>query len=208
MRAQCILASMVFFVVCILNPVSAMAAEDIENLAQGGDFETAADMAQWRLNLANAQAVMTIDEKEAAIGDSSLFIDDIILDPAATWKPQIDHGRIPIVEDGVYTISAFLKAEEPREVGIYVEIPENPWTKSPNKPVAVGTEWEEYWATGLPPGGTVRLGFANRGSTVSYWIDGVRFYPGEYVPTEIDGLPRIAVAIRKKLATTWASIRK
>ncbi|MFC1718417.1 hypothetical protein ACFL6S_32475 [Candidatus Poribacteria bacterium] len=207
MRVKGLLVSIIFLLVCMLNVNLAIAAEEIENLSQGGDFETVADKGEWRLNLGNAQATMELDMKEAAIGEGSLYISNIVVDQAANWKPQIDHGSIPILEDGEYTISAFLKGEEAREVGIYVEIPVNPWTKSPNAFVMITEEWEEYWATGLPPGGTVRLGFSNRGFDVPYWIDGVRFYAGEYVPTEIDGQPRIAVNSKDKLSITWGAIK-
>ncbi len=206
MMRMFLLTGMAILSVCLLNSGPAI-AQDIENLASGGDFEDGVDMGQWNLNLGNAGVgSMEIDKKEAAIGEASLFISGINFDPAENWKPQIDQGNIDILEDGVYTISAFLKAEEPREVGMYAELQVNPWTKSPSGTANVGTEWEEFWATGLPAAAAVGIGFSNRGSKVNYWIDGVRFYPGEYVPTEIDGVQR-AVAPGNKLTTTWGKIR-
>lgn len=207
MKRTFLLTGMFALLVCLLS-LNPTIADDVENLARGGDFEEGdTDMAEWRLNLGNAGVgTMAIDNEEAAIGEASLFISGINFDPAESWKPQIDQSNIQILEDGVYTISAFLKAEEPRPLGMYSEIPVDPWTKVPNKVVTVGTEWEEYWATGVPPAGVVTIGFKNEGSKVSYWIDGVRFYPGEYVPTEIGGIPK-AVAPGSELTTTWGSIR-
>lgn len=207
MRIGCLLTTMAAVMTCLLSLDWAIADEEIENLARGGDFEEPIDRDQWRLNLGNnGVGTMTIDKKEAAIGECSLFIDGISFAADESWKPQIDQTNVEILEDGVYTLSAFLKAEEPRPLGMYSEIPVDPWTKVPNKVVTVGTEWKEYWATGVPPAGVVTIGFKNQGSKVSYWIDGVRFYPGEYVPTEIEG-QRIAVAPGSKLATTWGQIR-
>ena len=207
MRVRWLLAGLVVLMVCLLSLDLAVADEEIENVARGGDFEENVDREQWRLNLGNnGVGTMTIDKKEAAIGEASLFIDGISFAADESWKPQIDQTNVEILEKGVYTISAFLKAEEPRPLGMYSEIPVDPWTKIPNKVVTVGTEWQEYWATGVPPAGVVTIGFKNQGSEVSYWIDGVRFYPGEYVPTEIEGI-KIAVAPRNKLTTTWGSIR-
>lgn len=179
---------------------------EVENLAKGGDFEDNEDMAKWRLNLGNAGVgTMKIDKKAAAIGKASLSISGINFDPAESWKPQIDQSDIVIFEkDTPYTISVFLKAEKERLLGMYSEIPVDPWTKVPNKVVTVSTEWKEYWATGIPPAPTVVIGFKNEGSKVDYWIDGVRFYEGEYQPT----IPSQAVAATGKLSTTWASIKK
>ena len=198
------LTGMAILLACLLNLGSAI-AQDIENLAEGGDFEDAGEMAMWNLNLGNAGVgAMEIDKHEAAVGDASLFISGIDFDAAENWKPQIDQGGIDIFEDGVYTISAFLKAEAPREVGMYAELQIDPWTKSPSGTANVGTEWEEFWATGLPAAAAVGIGFSNRGFRVNYWIDGVRFYAGEYVPSE--GVER-SVASGGKLTTTWGRIR-
>jgi hypothetical protein len=182
-----------------------LALADIENLARGGDFENDEDIAQWRLNLGNAGVgTMTIDDDNAAIDECSLFIDNINFDPAESWKPQIDQSDIWILEKNtVYTISAFLKAENQRPLGMYSEIPVDPWTKVPNKVVNVGTEWKEYWATGIPPGPQVTIGFKNEGSKISYWIDGVRFYVGEYQPT----LEEKAVMVTGKLTISWGKLK-
>jgi len=199
-----LLTGMAILSICLLNFGPAI-AQEVENLAKGGDFEEADEMAQWNLNLGNAGVgTMEIDKEEAAVGEASLFISGIGFDAAENWKPQIDQGNIDILEDGVYTISAFLKAEEPRQVGMYAELQVDPWTKSPSGVANVVTEWKEFWATGLPAAAAVGIGFSNSGSKVNYWIDGVRFYPGEYVPT---GGIQEAVAPGNKLTTTWGRIR-
>jgi len=208
MKVRCLLAGLVTLLACLLTLNLAVGDDEIENMARGGDFETDDDRIQWNLNLNDAVATMTIDKKDAAVGDASLFIADIALDPARSWKPQIDQGDIPIFEKGEYTISAFLKGEASRPVGMYAEVLVDPWTKSPSQTVTITTEWVEYWATGIPPDDMVGIGFSNGGSTVSYWIDGVRFYAGEYVPTDLDGdEPKIAVTRKNKLATTWGELK-
>jgi hypothetical protein len=207
MKERFLLTGMIILLSCLLTLNLAVGDDEIENLARGGDFETEDDRIMWNLNLANASATMTIDRHEAAVGDSSLFIDDIVLDPDRSWKPQIDQGNIEIFEKGEYTISAFLKGEEPRPMGMYSELLVDPWTKSPDENFDITTEWAEYWATGVPLDDVVGLGFRNRGSTVSYWIDGVRFYAGEYVPTDLEDVPQIAVTRKSKLATTWGDIK-
>jgi len=208
MKWMFLLIGIVVFLVCLPNSNPAIAQDDeVENLARGGDFENVTDMSEWNLNLGNAGVgTMEIDKHEAVVGEACLYVSGINFDAAENWKPQIDQGGFEILEDGVYTISAFLKAEEPRQVGMYAELQVDPWTKSPSGTANVGTEWEEFWATGLPAAASVGIGFSNRGSKVNYWIDGVRFYPGEYVPTDIEGFQK-AVTPGSKLTTTWGSIR-
>jgi hypothetical protein len=145
MKMRFLLVIMFALILCLSSLNLVFAVEEIENMARGGDFEEPIDKEQWRLNLGNSGVgTMTIDKKEAATGESSLFIDDINFAPNESWKPQIDQTNVQVLEDGAYTISAFLKAEEPRPLGMYSEIPVDPWTKIPNKVVNVGTEWAEY----------------------------------------------------------------
>jgi len=185
---------------------SAVSAEEIENLAKGGDFEEAGDKDQWDIWLAaGTKASMKIDKKNAAIGDSSLLVYDIILDPVDKWKPLIAQPQLILEEDTRYTLSAFLKAEKNRDVRMHFIGDKQPWPMSPDKTVPVTTEWEEYWTTGIPPQSVGRILFCNapQGSKVSYWIDGVRFYIGEYQPA----IPDKAIEATGKLAITWATIK-
>ncbi len=208
MRVKYLFTGVIALLACLLSLDLAVSDDEIENLARGGDFENDADRSLWNLNLAGASATMTIDRNEAAIGNACLFIDNIVLDPERSWKPQIDQGNIAILERGEYTISAFLKGVEPRPLGMYSELLVDPWTKSPDKNFDITTEWQEYWATGIPLDDVVGIGFRNRGSTISYRIDGVRFYADEYIPTDIDAEEnRIAVTGKEKLTTTWGKLK-
>lgn len=183
-------------------------AEEIENLARGGDFETPDDMAQWGLwKAAATQGNMKIDKKNAVIGESSLYVFDIILDPVDKWKPNIVQVDIFILEKKkIHTFSAFLKAEKPRQLRLtFIDHINEPWPMGPDKIFDVGTEWKEYWVTSIPAAlaGSLQITNAPEGSRVNYWIDGVRFYRGEFQPT----IPPRAASAADKLATKWGTIK-
>ena len=185
-----------------------ISAQEIENLARGGDFETPDDMAQWGLwKAAATQGNMKIDKKNAAIGVASLYVFDIVLDPADKWKPNIVQVDVFILEkQKLHTFSAFLKAENARKLRMtFIDHINEPWPMGPDKIFDVGTEWKEYWVTSVPVAlaGSLQITNAPDGSRVNYWIDGVRFYSGEFQPT----IPPRAVSITDKLTTMWGTIK-
>lgn len=183
------------------------AAEEIENLARGGDFENDADLGQWSFWRDGGAATFTIDEKNAAIGKASAFMDITKASPPEPWAPGLTQLPFNIKKGKTYTFSAFLKAEKNRELVLEVRFHGNGQTPQfLNKRVTVGTEWEEQWGTFTAQESSSPVGilFVNTGSKVSYWIDGVRFYEGEYVPTKPG---EKAVTSIDKLAATWAIIK-
>ena len=184
------------------------AAGEIENLARGGDFENPDDIAQWGLwKAAATQGNMKIDKKNAAVGEASLYVFDIILDPLDKWKPNIVQVDIFILEKKkIHTYSAFLKAEKPRKLRMtFIDHINEPWPLGPDKIFEVGTEWQEYSVTSVPVplAGSLQISNAPDGSRVNYWIDGVRFYRGKFQPT----IPPKAVSATGKLTTTWGTIK-
>ena len=206
-RTKCLLLLAATFVLAIGFGV-AVAAGEIENLARGGDFENPEDIAQWGLwKAAATQGNMKIDKKNAAIGEASLYVFDIILDPLDKWKPNIVQVDIFILEKKkIHTYSAFLKAEKPRKLRMtFIDHINEPWPLGPDKIFEVGTEWQEYSVTSVPVplAGSLQISNAPDGSRVNYWIDGVRFYRGEFQPT----IPPKAVSATDKLTTTWGTIK-
>lgn len=206
MRTRCLLTSVVFLMVCL--PGLGLAGDDeIENLVVGGDFEEGlADRDLWTLQIEGAAAcTLTIDEKESVSGKASLFAEVTSIDNGAPWVPWI--WQAYTIEKGVtYTLSMFLKAEEERNVVLNVRDLNAPKQEHFEKTVLVGTEWQEYWATFTSPKDVEAKVGVRGGPAVNYWIDLIKFYEGEYVPTEIDG-QRIAVSPRSRVATIWGAIK-
>ncbi len=207
MVAKYSLAGIVVLVVCLLS-LNLAAGEEIENVIMGGDFENGdLDKNKWTLQVEGAAAcTLTVDEEEAAEGESSLFAEVASIDNAANWVPWIWQTQM-IKKGKTYTLSVFLKAEEDRDIALSIRDLNAPKQEHTLKTVLVGTEWEEHWATLTSPKDVaVKVGVRG-GPAVNFWMDGFRFYEGEYEPTEIGG-PRIAVDPRSKLSTTWATLKR
>ena len=207
MRARSLLFSLVVLTVLLLNFGLLTAKAEIVNMARGGDFETAADLNQWSFWQDAGTATFTVDEDEVAIGTSSAFMEIVKLSVPEPWAPGLTQLPFDIEKGVTYTFSAFLKAESSRNVVMVVRF-HGAGGNDPrflNEQMTVGTEWEEYWGTFTAQESSTPVGilFVNTGSDVSYWLDGVRFYEGEYEPTEPVG----AVSAMNKVPTTWAAIK-
>lgn len=184
-------------------------ADEIENLVIGGDFEEDADLTHWTVN---GDATIEIDDETAAVGDASLFFEINGLDPDKAWQPQfrqVPWATAMMVEKGkTYTFSVFLKAESNRDIQILVFYDPGD-VRVIDEWQPIGTEWEEYSFTAEWPESTLMgIRFVNAGAgKISYWVDGIRFYEGEYVPTELNGAQKAVVTPRSKLATTWGEVK-
>ena len=191
---------------------SLFAADDeIVNLVIGGDFEQDTDMSNWSLHAAGGAATMERDKKESAVGDVSLMYEVDKIDPAAVWNPQFrqaPYGTAMTVQKGTYTLSVSLKAEVASGVlmMIFSEVPA--YTIRFQKNVSIGTDWEEHWVTGtVPEDAQVAIRFTTFSNECIYWFDNLRFYEGEYVPTELDDVERAVGTIRDKLSTIWGEVK-
>jgi len=187
------------------------ADEEIVNLVIGGDFEADTDMSNWSLHAAGGAATMERDKKESAVGNVSLMYEVDKIDPAAVWNPQFrqsPYGTAMTAKKGTYTLSVFLKAEAASSVTmmIFSEVPA--YTIRFQKNISIGTDWEEYWATGtVSEDAQVAIRFTTFSNECIYWFDNLRFYEGEYVPTELDDVQKAVVTIRNKLSTTWGEVK-
>ena len=210
--ANLMIAGMVILMAWLLSSSLVVADEEIENLVIGGDFEEDADLTHWKV--AQGQAVVSIeieDDEEAAVGDASLLFKIEKLDPDIGYNPilwQKPDTPIMVKKGEIYTLSMFLKAEKERKVEIIVFYRKPPEVRVIDERPLVGTEWNEYSFTfEMPETANAGVRFLNAGAgDISYWLDAVRFYAGEYVPTEIEG-EKAVVASSNSLTTTWASIK-
>jgi hypothetical protein len=206
MRIRCLLTGVIVLMVCLLS-LDLAVGDEIEDLIRGGDFEEGiADKNLWTLQIeGQAGCILTIDKKESVSGKASLFAEVTSIDNAAPWVPWIWQTHT-IKKGETYTLSMFLKAEEERNVVLNVRDLNAPKQEHFEKTVLVGTEWQEYWATFTSPKDVAAKVGLRGGPAINYWVDVIKFYEGEYVPTEIDG-QRIAVFPRSRLATTWATLK-
>ena len=206
--ANLMIAGMVIIMAWLISS-SLAADDDIENMIRGGDFENDGDIAQWTFE--DSAASMTVDRNEAAVGDRSLFVEINELLPDMSWEPQVHQTGHTFEGGQTYTLSAWYKAEEQRLLRMCIGQANDPWGTWLNKTFNVGTEWEEFWTTGAVPEdvevGRITPARNEAGFTdINYWVDDVKFYEGEYVPTEVDG-EKAAVSSRSTLATTWGDVK-
>ena len=208
MKARCLSVIATALMVWSLSSGSAISAE-IENLVLNGDFELAGDLSHWSWDAQDAIGSLTIDNKEeAATGEASLFAEILDLGAALPHRPNPGYNdRLSLEKGSTYTFSACLKAEEERDVAMKVRLFEL-WTVCSQKTVSVGTEWQEHYLTFTAQQDADALAglcFNNTGSDVSYWIDNVWFYEGEYVPAS----PFVDQAVMSagKISNTWAAIK-
>ena len=178
-------------------------SDEIENMVQGGDFENDLDMNKWTLNNWQSAGTMEIDDSTAATGEACLFVD---ITQSSGWDPRPYQDGFQVKEGKTYTLSMFLMTDEPVALLPRVHI-SGPWTLFMEKRVTIGPEWEEYWVTGSPAQDmTVQISVCDTGVVAHYWLDNVKFYEGEYVPTDT-GESDQQVAALGKLSTTWAGIK-
>jgi len=125
------------------------------------------------------------------------------------WDTGLQHGGHVFEAGKVYTLAAFLKSKEgPLDINFKPELSVDPWTGYGAKQFTMTDEWEEYYVTTPPMPGkvdpaslTFHIGFTKG----EFWIDGVRFYEGEY--EEPDFSESRAVKPQGKLSATWGSIK-
>lgn len=186
--------------------ISLSNAEEVKNMVKGGDFENDADKGQWRFVQGASDTTLKIDKGTAATGKASLFFEIDSADPDQAWKPYIEQA-VTLEKGETYTLSGWFKAEKNRELRLVVQTTDD-FKKWLNKRVVVETEWKEYWGTFTALGDKLlKIKFLNTSSGVSYWMDEVRFYKGEYEPTEREEVEKAVLTATGKAAITWATIK-
>ena len=83
-----------------------------------------------------------------------------------------------------------------------------PWFTFLNEEVAIDTEWREYFGTfdAARDSSNVSISVRIGESDIDVWVDDIRFYEGEYVPTEVEK-EQYVILTEEKLTGTWGNIR-
>ena len=108
-----------------------------------------------------------------------------------SWDVGLRHMGHVFEAGKKYTLSAFLKSKEDTlQATLKTELEIDPWTAYAMKTITMTEDWEEYSVTtsvltaDVDPGAiSFHIGFAPG----DFWIDGVRFYEGDYVPIPAPG---------------------
>jgi Carbohydrate binding domain len=151
-----------------------------ENLLANGGFEDGA-LAPWTTY---GDVVAEVVSDEAIEGTSSLHI-TVNSAGANFWDAGLQHTGHVFAAGKQYTLSAFVKCSAGTlDINFKPELAADPWSGFGDQVFTMTDEWTELSVTTpvfaedtSPAAITFHIGFA----AADFWIDGVRFYEGEYV---------------------------
>jgi hypothetical protein len=118
-------------------------------------------------------------------GKYCLFL-DVAPGIADFWDAGLKSPGVVFQKGKKYTLSAFLKSKKgPMQVYFKPELEIDPWTGYGDEMMTITEKWAEYSVTTPVFEADVRpasLIFHIGSAVGGLWIDGVRFYEGDYVP--------------------------
>jgi hypothetical protein len=217
-----IIVSMVTIVAGFLAS-SLTVAEEIENLMDNGGFEDGVHT-PWQIGGSirdggGVGAVMEVVDRlkganipEDPIEGELCLLVEVEKGASSAGAVQFMTANHPSVyeKDEVYTLSAFIKSDDSMRFHLLISGgSEDGFQPSFRSETFTTTDmWKEYHLTTAPmperPQAT-RAKFFVGYAPGEFWIDDIKVYKGEYVPT----FPQQAVAMTvDKLAATWGNIKK
>jgi hypothetical protein len=216
MRNQIFWLSAVLLIVFI--GFSPSHAQDVENLLDNGGFETG-DMSPWSIYGPHTQEVVT-ELTGATVPEAPIegrYALHITIPEAGVnfWDAGLQHSGHVFEEGKKYTLSAFLKSKSgDLQINFKPELGEDPWTGYGSQSFTMTEEWTEFSTTTpvftedvIPATITFHIQYA----AGDFWVDGVRFYEGDYVPpafkkrlTATDPIPEDGVVdVPRDVVLSW-----
>jgi hypothetical protein len=168
-------------------------AQEVENLLENGGFEDGV-VTPWSeyggstLEVVQ-QLVGAAVPEEPIEGDFCLHI-TVPNAGENHWDIGLQHGGHTFETGKYYTLSAFVKCNEGTlEICFKPERAEDPWEGYPEQSFTMTEEWQEFYVTSPvfaddvnPASITFHIAY----DAGDFWIDGIRWYEGDYVPTPLD----------------------
>jgi hypothetical protein len=198
-RGRQIPSWLVGFLVCVtfLGRLSPAAGGESPNLFANPSFELGRE--GWQLDKAGKTVCrFTVDEKDAADGQTSALIDVGFVDD---WGVQFGQHFAAGQKGKTYTLAALAKSTKgPVEVGLQIERSASPWDRAASGKFKLTAEWQELHVTfkvekDFPQGWFAYLSCTQ--PNVQFRADMFRLYEGAYVPhKELSQQAAAAVAVR------------
>jgi hypothetical protein len=168
-------------------------AQEVENLLDNGGFETG-DLTAWAgggdvgsvMTVVNMLAGAEIPE-DPIEGDFCLHI-NVQEEGPNGWDSQLKYYGLVFEEGKIYTLSAFLKSDDEMQVRLNPQLSEDPYTSYGAQTFTTTNEWQEYYITTPPMPETVdpaNHDFHFNYGVGEFWIDDIKWYEGEYVPSDL-----------------------
>ena len=163
--------------------------QEVVNILDNGGFETG-DMAPWSTYGPGTSDVVTeltgAAVPEAPIEGTHALHITIPEAGANFWDAGLQHGGHVFESGKHYTLSAFLKSKSGElNINFKPELAQDPWTGYGAQAFTMTEEWTEFSTT--TPVFTADVTPASITFHIQYdvgdfWVDGVRWYEGDYVP--------------------------
>jgi hypothetical protein len=157
------------------------------NLLTNGGFEDGVLDPWYLYDNTGGGATAEVVTDDVAEGSSVLHV---VVPTAGTnfWDVGLSQPGFVFEAEKKYTLSAWFKCGTGTlDVNFKPELAADPWTGYGSEVKTITDEWAEYsvttpvFAEDTSPGTiTFHIGFA----ASEFWLDGVRFYEGDYVPVE------------------------
>jgi hypothetical protein len=167
-------------------------AQQIQNQLVNGNFETGA-VAPWgTFGAVTIEVVTTCAGAAVPQGSVEGRYCLHVTVPAAGanyWDIGLSPQGMVFQKGKKYTLSAFLKCKKGTlQIDFKPQLGQDPWTGYGQKTFTMTEEWAEYSTTTpvlpadvVPPNIALHTGFA----AAEFWIDDVKWYEGDYVPTVV-----------------------
>ncbi len=194
-------------------------AQEVENLLANGGFEDG-DISPWGTYGAVTTEVVQVlvgaaVPEDPIEGRYSLHI-EVAEAGVNFWSSGLQHDGHVFEEGKKYTLSAFLKSKEGTlDINFKPELGQDPWPGYGSQSFTMTEEWAEYSTTTpvftedvSPATITFHIAYAPG----DFWVDGVRWYEGDYVPpafkkilTAVEPSPEDGVVdVPRDTALSWA----
>ncbi|MBC8472334.1 MAG: carbohydrate binding domain-containing protein [Planctomycetes bacterium] len=178
----------VFFWIGFIVSGASHAQDEVENILVNGGFEDGVSDPWGGYGGATTEVVVILEgaavSEDPIEGNYCLHV-AVAAAGANWWDLGLDQSGYVFEKGKTYTLSAFLKCKEGTlDINFKPELGVDPWTGYGEQIITMTDEWAEYSITTpefsedvTPASITFHIGFA----AAEFWIDGVRFYEGEYV---------------------------
>jgi hypothetical protein len=175
----------------------------VQNLIVNGGFETG-DLSPWSTYGAAATEVVTtcagarIAENPAE-GTYCLHV-TVPAAGANFWDMGLQRQDLVFQEGRKYTLSAFFKCQAGSvKVNFKPQLGADPWTGYGDQTITIHETWAEYHVTtpvfssdAASAGIVFHIGFA----AAEFWVDDIKWYEGDYVPTPVESDPGDETAVQ------------
>ncbi len=170
-------------VIHVIDTVLVPTALPVENLLANGGFEDGVTD-PWSVY---GDTTMEVVSEGAVEGTSCLHV-TVNSAGANFWDAGLQHTGHVFEAGKQYTLSAFLRAGEgTMDINFKPELAADPWSGFGDQVFTMTDEWVEYSVTTPVLDGDVdpaAITFHIAFTAGDFYIDDVKFYEGEYVPTE------------------------